>query len=48
MFAIGFRIALEHLGAGDKDVGAGARQERRGLRRDAAVDLDVDLAGPDL
>ena len=36
--------ALEHRRAGDQDVGAGLRDDRGGLRGNAAVDLDVDGA----
>ena len=38
------RAILEHRGAGDESVGAGARRLGRDLRRDAAVDLDIDRA----
>ena len=41
--AIGLRRAvLEYRRAGHESIGAGARHFRRHLRRDAAVDLDVD------
>ncbi len=36
------RAALEHGGAGDQHIGAGRAHRARVLRRDAAVDLDVD------
>src|SRR5438552_5697614 len=41
---IGFRIALEHGGAGDQRIGAGLDHQRRRLRGDAAVDFDIDIA----
>ena len=41
------RPALEHGRAGDEDVGPGLDDERRRLRRDAAVDLDIDVAAAD-
>src|SRR5690606_34771937 len=39
---IGGRAAGEACGARDQHVGAGGGGERRGLRRDAAVDLEID------
>jgi len=41
---VGFRSALEHRRTGDQNVRASARQKGRGFRRDAAVDLNVDVA----
>ena len=43
--AVASAAALEHGRARDQHIGAGLHHARRGLRRDAAVDLDVDRRG---
>src|SRR5580698_846505 len=45
--AVKIRPSVEDVRTGDENIGARSREQGRGLRRDAAIDLDVDLALPD-